>query len=207
MSLYLNTLFLQNVLIQCLSRIFLCSFFLKIIILYTTGRDGRLVRAAEDTRTADHPSKKAKFGSSDSDCYNSDTDVDNPDEQDMDTDEECRVSLSPCKQKGKTNLDSYDADGASKSKQVLDSQDLFNNSLDLELYPSGTTSIKQKGLSEKSVASKDVSLYPHRSKTNKSERLDLVSSSLEKESQENRTQSKSTKVQADSQRSIIDELF
>ncbi|XP_071546901.1 uncharacterized protein [Panulirus ornatus] len=167
--------------------------------------NGGLGRTDEDTRISSHPSKKAKFESSDSDCYNSDTDVDDPCDQDMDTDEECLVSLSPNKQKGKTSSDSRTSEKTRKLQPSLDSQDLFNNSLEAELYPSSMTSTEQKMISKTFVASKDVSQYVHKSKTNQSERPD--SSNSPKKSSGNGTPSTSTTGQVDSQRSIIHELF
>lgn len=171
----------------------------------TSGTNGGLGRTDEDTRISSHPSKKAKFEGSDSDCYNSDTDVDDPCDQDMDTDEECLASLSPNKQKGKTNSDSRTSEKTRKLQPSLDSQDLFNNSLEAELYPSSMTSTEQKMISKTFVASKDVSQYVHKSKTNQSERPD--SSNSPKKSPGNGTPSTSTTGKVDSQRSIIHELF
>ncbi|XP_027209868.1 uncharacterized protein [Penaeus vannamei] len=146
-------------------------------------------------RANDSPSKASKANSSDSECYNSDTDVDDPDG--MDTDEENLRSISP-KKHGR-NGNTLTEKTSTASKRAFDLQDdLFNNSIEAELYPTSASDKKRKTKYE-NVSSPRTSA----SQTN---------NTFEKEAAKNQTQdekksSSCTSFQTDSQNSILDELF
>ena len=102
--------------------------------------------------TSTLPVKKLRKQEADnSDGYSSDTDVDDPEEE-MDTDEERAITLSPVKpsrERGMastTRQEGQDQDyvpSKSKASNMIDSQDLFNASLEAELFPSGATAVQQ----------------------------------------------------------------
>ncbi|XP_045604433.1 uncharacterized protein [Procambarus clarkii] len=171
----------------------------------SVGRPECLVRSTENPGPS-QPSKKARCEKSDSDCYNSDTDIDDPDDQDMDTDDENRTRLSPCKQKQKTIWDVHSA-GNTKVTNV-DSQDLFDDSLEAELYPSSTTSMKRTIPSKTSVSNQNGARSIKNSKANKAKTSEALNSSVrsQRDSQKNGGTSNSALL-ANTQKSIFDELF
>lgn len=81
--------------------------------------------------------------------------MDDPDEEDMDTDEEKAISLSPVKPDREREKTSTTTQGEKngkvkdqgiaipESKPTNDSQELFNSSLEAELYPVGSKMTKQ----------------------------------------------------------------
>lgn len=125
------------------------------------GRTSCLVRTSDEAGTSTRPAKKArkqvkeqkKDVGDHSDGYSSDTEVDDPDEEDMDTDEEQAISLSPVKpnkdrEKANTVKQGQrngEENGQSESKHPKpdDSQELFNASLEAELYPPSTRIVKE----------------------------------------------------------------
>ncbi|XP_063612540.1 uncharacterized protein LOC134786027 [Penaeus indicus] len=146
-------------------------------------------------KAKDSPSKASKVNSSDSECYNSDTDVDEPDG--MDTDEEDLRSISP-KKRGR-NGNTLPEKKSMASKRVIDSQDdLFNNSIEAELYPTSGSDKKRKTKDE-NVSRPRTSA----SQTKNTSEKDAV----KKQTQDERKSNSSTSFQADSQNSILDELF
>lgn len=119
-----------------------------------------------------------------SDGYSSDTDVDDPGEEDIDTDEENLRRTSAQKRK-------ITRKPVIPKEQFDDSQDsLFNNSLEAELYSTDIVSKKQKVITEK--PSKSLKERGSNGKTSNS--VPEVSSS-------------SNAVGADTQHSIIKDLF
>lgn len=127
------------------------------------GRTSCLVRTSDDAGTSMRPTKKAKKQVKErpqttgnySDGYSSETDVDDPDDEDMDTDEERAISLSPVKpnkesekaftvRQGQGNGEEKgQATSKSKPGNADDSQELFNASLEAELYLPDTRMGKQ----------------------------------------------------------------
>lgn len=141
-----------------------------------------------------------------SDGYSSDTDVDDPNE-DMDTDEEDLLSLSPNKQKGKSTAKSQGA--SSKTPvQPLDSQELFNDSLEAELYPGTSTNTKQKFPPSKLSANKHNSQKQQGSVAHKGKTVTSGNSTAKsQESQKGGSSTSAATAPFDSQKSIIEELF
>lgn len=115
----------------------------------------------------------------------------------MDTDEENLRSISP-KKHGR-NGNTLTEKTSTASKRAFDLQDdLFNNSIEAELYPTSASDKKRKTKYE-NVSSPRTSA----SQTN---------NTFEKEAAKNQTQdekksSSCTSFQTDSQNSILDELF
>lgn len=128
-----------------------------------SGRSSCLIRTSDDVGPSTRPTKKARKqvkeqvqeAANYSDGYSSDTDVDDPDEEDMDTDEEKAISLSPVKPNRESAKVSNTRQGQGNGKEkgqttskgkppdADDSQELFNASLEAELYPSDTKRTKQ----------------------------------------------------------------
>lgn len=160
----------------------------------TAAKANDTTPVTQDT-ASDSPSKASKANSSDSECYNSDTDVDDPDG--MDTDEENLRSISP-KKHGR-NGNTLTEKKSVASKRVIDSQDdLLNDSLEAELYPTSGSDKKRKTKDEKGI-------HPRTSASqikNTSEK-----EAAKKETQDEKKSNSSTSFQTDSQNSILDELF
>lgn len=116
------------------------------------GRTNCLVRASDEVETNTPPVKKnRKQEANNSDGYSSDTDVDDPDEE-MDTDEEQAITLSSAKPNRERGMASTRQREEHEQGQVLsknkapnmeDSQELFNASLEAELFPSSATVAQQ----------------------------------------------------------------
>ncbi|XP_042875895.1 uncharacterized protein LOC122255694 isoform X2 [Penaeus japonicus] len=162
----------------------------------TAGKSNDTTLIAKD-KASDSPSKGSKANSSDSECYNSDTDVDDPDKDDVDTDEEIRMSISPRKQGRNGNTQT--AKKSVPAKRVIDSQDdLFNNSIEAELYPT-TTSDKKRKTTRENVGRSRINDSQTKSTSEK------VAST--QQTQEERKSNPSASFQDGSQNSILDELF
>lgn len=154
-------------------------------------------RILPDTESTSPASKLTKFSNPDSDGYSSDTDVDDPGEEDVDTDEENSRKASTQAQKRK-----IDRNSKSKTpKRTFDSQDdLFNDSLEAELYATDVDNKKQKlGSVSSNTSSKKSVEISNGTKTSKSKKKSDDSKSEEyfsAHSSEN-----------DTQNSIINDLF
>ncbi|KAG0714012.1 hypothetical protein GWK47_001700 [Chionoecetes opilio] len=111
----------------------------------SAGRTSCLTRA-NDEPDPGTSAKKPKLQDGHSDGYSSDTDVDDPD-QEMDTDEERAVTLPAKPRKGTATARSpkpSEGQATLKTKEVmLDSQELFNASLEAELYGPSTTVVQR----------------------------------------------------------------
>lgn len=108
------------------------------------------------------PLKKPRKQEADSDGYSSDTDVDDPDEE-IDTDEEQAITLSPVKTKGVAKQDKNEE--KTKGSNTPDSQELFNNSIEAELFPSVTV-VQQKADSSTSQAKPSIQSPPQLVRSN-----------------------------------------
>lgn len=136
----------------------------------SAGRTSCLVRASDEVGTSTPPVKKPRKQEADnSDGYSSDTDVDDPDEE-MDTDEERAVTLSsvkPSRERGMTSStrqgevqDQGQVSSRSKAPKMDDSQELFNASLETELFPSSATMVQRGGNSAVPPPKPDVQSPP-----------------------------------------------
>ncbi|KAK8376312.1 hypothetical protein O3P69_009745 [Scylla paramamosain] len=108
------------------------------------GRSGCLVRTGDEVATSSTPPvKRPRKQEADSDGYSSDTDVDDPDEE-IDTDEERATSLSPVKPSRDRGIVKRDQnEEKTKDSNLPDSQELFSNSIEAELFSSDTV-VQQK---------------------------------------------------------------
>lgn len=131
-----------------------------------SGRSGCLVRTGDEVATSSTPPvKKPRKQEADSDGYSSDTDVDDPDEE-IDTDEERATSLSPVKagrDRGVTKQDQNE--DKTKNSNLPDSQELFNDSIDAELFPTVAV-VQQKADSSTSHAKPSVQSPPQLVRSN-----------------------------------------
>lgn len=159
-------------------------------------------RTHEDSGPSTRPTKKAKVDNGSSDGYSSDTDVDDPDQQDMDTDEEDLLSLSPSKERRKNATKSQCAPSKTPV-QALDSQELFNDSLEAELYPS-----RQKISPRKTAVNSKNNCQPQVSTTGRGKTPASVNSiGKPQEPKKGEDSASAVTDPSDSQKSIIEELF
>lgn len=154
-----------------------CNNAVLFFIHLTAGRTSYLVRTNDEATTSTQPTKKARRQTKvqkheaayHSDGYSSDTDVDDPDEEEMDTDEEKAISLSPVKPNKDKEKASNTRQGSEERRDQTtggikpcnadDSQELFNASLEAELYTDSTMMAKQ-GTATTSSTIKSVSQPP-----------------------------------------------
>ncbi|XP_045120564.1 uncharacterized protein LOC123509987 isoform X1 [Portunus trituberculatus] len=130
------------------------------------GRSGCLVRTGDEVATSSTPPvKRPRKQEADSDGYSSDTDVDDPDEE-IDTDEEKATSLSPVKLSKDRGMAKQDQnEEKTKDSNIPDSQELFNNSIEAELFPSVTV-VQQKANSSTSHTNLSIQSPPQLVRSN-----------------------------------------